>query len=267
MKILLFGFGSIGRRHARNLRLLVPDAELVVWDPPLGAGSQFGDVAALLAAHRDAAGAIIASPAEYHREQMDQLLAAGIPFYVEKPVVTVDQRPFTWPTFSTGHPPSHRCAVGHQYRFHPVVEQQRHAWRALGHLRFEASDDLAGRYGPTCPATMGSHAVDLALYVLGPAVMVDLHTDCGLTLRGSILHAHGRSEYDLKMAAGPRVSRVVATDDGERRLEHALGPDDSMYLEALRAWLRYREAGLLDGRLCTVPDGLAVVDVLAQVQP
>lgn len=89
MLALIIGYGSIGQRHARNLRVLVPDVEILILrrtpEPVEGAR-----VVTTLAAALDAgpAFAIVATPSAAHITVLVDLVLAGIPTYVEKPVVT-----------------------------------------------------------------------------------------------------------------------------------------------------------------------------------
>lgn len=94
MRGLIIGFGSIGKRHAENLRRLQPNLDLLVLrrgemhDPVERAvGSirvqQLDDA---LRAELDFA--IIANPSSRHVDVLVPLLEAGVACYVEKPVVT-----------------------------------------------------------------------------------------------------------------------------------------------------------------------------------
>ena len=94
LQVLIVGFGSIGRRHADNLRKLHPNAGLTVLLP---AGSL--SAASLPAAAAQVNGieeairrkpdcALICSPSSSRLEYLLPLLSAGIPCYVEKPLVS-----------------------------------------------------------------------------------------------------------------------------------------------------------------------------------
>lgn len=94
MRGLIIGFGSIGKRHAQNLRSLQPDLALSVLrrsvevDPAetaLGV-TRFQQLEEALRAEPDFA--VVATPSSHHVEVLDPLLQAGVPCYVEKPVVT-----------------------------------------------------------------------------------------------------------------------------------------------------------------------------------
>lgn len=255
MKILLFGYGSIGKRHAANVHSLLPDAALLVYDPVLFAtdpihGTAYDDWQEFLLAYgEDAGAAIIASPTECHFEQMEQLAEAGLPFYVEKPLGTLA------PPTRTG-----RSAVGFQYRFHPAVHRLRRL--ALGNklLEFRAEDDLLGRYGRDVAGIMASHAFDLALWLLGPAEEIGLRSD-GVHLGGQIIHTGGKSTYAYNLDAGARRSVVLSGPS-----EVDLVPLDAVYRDCLGAWLGWVNGGQQDSRTATIADGLAVQHILALVK-
>lgn len=240
MKVILFGFGSIGQRHFANLKTLRPGVELYRYDPPKG--MRIIDAPD----HYDAA--IIASPTEHHADHMAACGHTGTPFYVEKPLgmltVTTD--------FNT-------CAVGHQYRFHHAMPAIRQAALKTGVLHFHARDSLLDRYGPDVDGIMAAHPIDTALWLLGPALSVGLVSD-GVAMRGTIEHERGYSTHDYRLDSGPRVSTVTSGKAFE------LDANNEMYLDALRAWLEWVEGGQRDERTCTLEQGLAVMDVLGKVK-
>lgn len=94
MHVLIVGFGSIGRRHAKNLRALCDPLRLTLLrreersdnsSETLGATVVRG-LDQALAARPDCA--VVANPSSQHTDVLLPLLEAGIPCYIEKPVVT-----------------------------------------------------------------------------------------------------------------------------------------------------------------------------------
>ncbi len=241
MKAILFGYGSIGQRHAANLKTLRPDVEIEVMDPPkkmTAYGEKF-----------DAA--IISSPTKDHADAMYWLGPRSIPFYVEKPIGVTEllKYSFAWPV----------AAVGHQYRFHREMANIRDAAARTGVLHFHARDDLLSRYGPDVDGVMAAHPIDTALWLLGPALSVGLVSD-GVALTGKIEHERGYSTHDYRLDSGPRVSTVASGKTFD------LPANNWMYLDCLRAWLEWVEGGSRDPRTCTLAEGLAVMEVLAKVK-
>lgn len=239
MKVLLFGYGSIGQRHYANLKRLRPDAEIYRHDPPKGL--RIIDTPTRYDA------AIIASPTEFHGAHMADCMTWLIPFYVEKP-------------FGTDAPlNADRCAVGYQYRFHHAMPAIAAAAKQHGVLHFRANDDLLDRYGPDVDSIMAAHPIDTALWLLGPALSCDLHSN-GRTFAGTIQHERGYSTHDYRIDAGPRLSTVTAGRTFD------LDANNEMYVDALAAWLGWVEGGARDERTCTLEQGLAVQRVLWQVR-
>ena len=139
MKILIAGLGSIGQRHARNLRTLLGDElELLAYrvrsaspvigldlstsegDPVEELGIRaFGDLDQALAERPDAV--FVTNPSAQHLEVAQAAVGAGCHLFVEKPIShteegldelarEVDDRGVV-------------CLVGYQLRFHPGFRQ------------------------------------------------------------------------------------------------------------------------------------------------
>ena len=91
-RLALIGLGSIGRRHLRLLKELRPDIEVILVRS--GQGSRWPEEALAVgsvstieeAIGLDINAAIISSPAPFHVNQAIQLLDAGIPSLIEKPL-------------------------------------------------------------------------------------------------------------------------------------------------------------------------------------
>lgn len=92
-RFLVIGTGSIGRRHVANLKGLVPGGRLAF----LRHDARADDFSSMMHAHVFGAldraiewrptMAIVASPSDRHFDTLPGLLAAGIPTFIEKPVV------------------------------------------------------------------------------------------------------------------------------------------------------------------------------------
>jgi len=257
--LLCLGLGSIGSRHYKNLRALRPDAQLVTVDPNPAKGANYRDWLHAIMENADADGAVVATPGRLHMAHMKVLAEKRIPFLVEKPPCVPEQTA----KYSNLAGMIYMvlqdlpCAVGFQYRFHPAL----HGLTADGNITFHAQENLLTRYGPDVLSVTGCHVVDLALYLLGPAREVELVQD-GHQMLGRIMHVSGlTSSYDIRIDRGPRQSWLAV---GERVYE--LTADDGMYVDELAAWLAWLEGGEQDGKLATLRDGLAVMQVLEQTR-
>lgn len=90
MKLLLCGFGSIGRRHFANTRTLRPDTTWTIIEPARALWREepgvtfIADVAEL---HHHSDVALVCSPTNLHGVQLEQLAARADAFFIEKPLV------------------------------------------------------------------------------------------------------------------------------------------------------------------------------------
>jgi predicted dehydrogenase len=90
-RILCISLGSIGRRHLRNARTLLPQAQIAVWrqhtaDTTVPDGAD-GAIASLEAAQAFAPDAVIvSSPASEHVANAAPFVARGVPLFLEKPL-------------------------------------------------------------------------------------------------------------------------------------------------------------------------------------
>jgi predicted dehydrogenase len=99
VRIALFGYGHMGRLHARHLA----DHDLVVVDPALGLEGSLAGIDA----------AVIATPTAAHAEVALPLLARGVPCLVEKPLAATLEE-------ARALAASPICMVGHVERFNPA---------------------------------------------------------------------------------------------------------------------------------------------------
>lgn len=90
-RILCVSFGSIGQRHVRNTRALLPDAEIGLYrqhtpmtDVPQGIDKVLPSLEAALAFEPDAV--IVSSPASEHCMNALPFLERNIPVFLEKPL-------------------------------------------------------------------------------------------------------------------------------------------------------------------------------------
>lgn len=92
-RVLLVGLGSIGRRHARIARQLLPDAEIVALRHSDGAGPEEPGVDRSVRAMDEALAArpqiaVVANPASHHLDVALRLADAGVHLLVEKPIAS-----------------------------------------------------------------------------------------------------------------------------------------------------------------------------------
>jgi predicted dehydrogenase len=125
-KILIISLGSIGKRHLRNTRHLLPDATIAIWrlhhiqnaDVPEGANQVFINQVDALAFKPDAI--IVSSPASEHLDNTIPFLKNGSHIFMEKPLAESTSKKVNElvELSREGHAFS---MVGYVLRFQPMV--------------------------------------------------------------------------------------------------------------------------------------------------
>lgn len=130
MLIVIFGTGSIGRRHIANLQTLVPNVRFIFvreksrkdnFSRSLDA-QVVENVSSAIELKPDAA--VISTPSSLHVEVIPDLLAAAIPFYVEKPVAASQRGIEILREALRSHPPL-TTLVGCNLRYLPSLRLTR----------------------------------------------------------------------------------------------------------------------------------------------
>jgi len=238
----ILGLGSIGSRHAANLKVL--GKEVVAFDPSSERRQRAGDAGIAASASRDevlnkSTAVIIASPNDCHLRDMRDALAAGHHCFVEKPLAHVADG--VKELLDEAAAKGCRVFAGLNLRFHPAVTAAK-SWLEEGALGrplwaifqschylpdWRPAQDYRTGYAAD-PATGGVlfdiiHEFDLAHHLLGPAETVaaaarntgtlDIPSeDCADVILG---HAAGvRSVLHLDYVTRPM--RRVAEIGGER---------------------------------------------------
>lgn len=159
----VIGLGSIGMRHAKNLKAM---GHNVIGFDPIAVGDGFASIWPIR--RLDELDAIvIASPTHKHYEHIH---ACGVrPFLVEKPIAH---------TISDGLLLSRsvaECVVGYNLRFHGCVKKAKE-WLDSGKIGDPIwANFTLGQHSEKPPYLRDgvilnwSHEIDLALYLLGPA--------------------------------------------------------------------------------------------------
>ena len=204
MRILIAGLGAIGQRHARNLRALRPDVELLAWrtrrlrhvvteqlqrddtvDVEEALGIRvFASLGAALAERPDAM--FVCTPTSLHVAAAQLGADAGCHLFIEKPVShTMEGVDQLRATIGAGRLVA---MVGSQWRFHPLVRRLRAlllegALGAVSGARLEYAEYLPDwhpyedyRESYAARAALGGgvvltqiHDYDLAWWLFGPA--------------------------------------------------------------------------------------------------
>jgi predicted dehydrogenase len=234
VRVAVVGCGSAGRRHLANLQALGCEAHGFDYGEMEGVSPALG----LWLSSADAV--VIATPWDRHLQYVESAIRAGIPFYVEKPLGSLDQLP-QWRKLTTVVGASLPVnQVGYQLRFHPsyLAMRQLVPTPLGGSFRcdFDMSTWPGKSYGP--PELEASHELDLAL-------------DCGLGLEDVVLSRgqYYREWYVYDANASAHVSFSSAAELG-----------DQMYVDAMAHFLEC----VREGKPTRVPlsDGLRVLEAI-----
>lgn len=184
MRVVVVGYGSIARRHIRNLRAIAPEAHVTVVRRP-SSGSEPGEGVDTVVHDWDDLSpqlALITSPASCHLAQAQRALAAGADLMIEKPLAC-DLAGLDALRAAIG---DRVVLVGYQFRFYRPLQVISEALQSgmigrLLHLRAEVGMHLPDwrpeqdyRRSPSAQAALGggallelSHELDLMSWLGG----------------------------------------------------------------------------------------------------
>lgn len=216
MKIGLLGLGSIGFRHARNLRML--GHEVFGYDPKntdtyLGNGTyKICRSAESAIEGRDAI--VIATPTDQHYNDW-ACIPTGKPVFMEKPLCSYTDLDF-FAAETEGV--LNAIFLGYMLRFHPCVKAAKN-WIDAGHIGKPLwANFICGQFNDKPDYLRDgvvlnwSHEIDLALYLLGPAKVV----------AASVETIHGEN-FPLAKSGGDIIADFV--------LEHDSGARSTIHLD------------------------------------
>lgn len=292
MKIGIVGLGSIGARHANNAARLGHDAR--GYDP-VSNYSRFKREADL---YDWCDAAIICTPSPYHESGLRACVERRKHVLIEKPISTsLGQLPELLPL---ARERDLVVMMGNNLRFHPCVQKTAtwlsHIGRPLWANFTCAASSLKALYlSDGVVLNTGSHEVDLALYLFGPASVVSVAarvTDGIDDIADFVLHhdsgCMSSFHLDFVTPVPLRMFRIVGPDGGlfcdlNTREIYRVQPDDKLpgvvhsnrfkaegswdddYVEELQAFAETIE-GTAISPAATGSDGLAALRLLLDVR-
>lgn len=220
MKVGIVGYGSIGQKHARNLRKL--GHEIAFYDPVDG-GSAY-KLERHIYDDKAIDAIVVSTPSMYHEGPLRAAIERGKHVLIEKPIST-----------SVGMLPTLLDAakekklvvmMGNNLRFHPCVRAAK--WQ-VSHISPRWANFICGTEpSPTAARdgvilNSGAHEVDIAVYLFGPAhVLTATAMRSGLTeeMADFVLeHANGvRSSFHFDLWSKRRLRRFDMV--GEEKAIH-----------------------------------------------
>jgi predicted dehydrogenase len=205
MKIGVVGMGSIGQRHAENARKL--GHQVVSYDP---AGASDYRFERLLYDDKSVDAVVVATPSLFHQGPLRAAIERGKHILIEKPIST-----------SEGALPELLKAaaskglvvmMGNNLRFHPCVQRAKLFVDSgsLGEPHW-ANFICATEWTSTAVRdgvilNTGSHEVDIALHLFGPAIVLTATTSGDVSADFVLRHDSGvRSTFHLDINTPNRV--------------------------------------------------------------
>jgi predicted dehydrogenase len=265
MRVGLVGLGSIGRRHLGNLLAL--GADVVAMDVSTEAiekaraaypHARYGD--SLPFSGLDAL--VIATPLDSHLAWVEEAVARRLPFFVEKPLGTLEQVP-RWRELAALDLPVNQ--VGYNLRFQSTAQHMR-SLRPVGG-KLSSYCDMAtwpGTARDGDPLLEMSHEIDLALWfgAEGGVGRCRKHhggrIDVSLGKWSVTLHPRAGGYHRGWEVVGPDGMKVRAS----ARRPQALGT--SMYSAEMAHFLDCVRDGT--PTICPLADGLKVLEVCRQIE-
>jgi len=287
MKIGIVGLGSIGKRHAINATKLGHDVH--IYDPVVKGDFRFRYERDL---YDWCDAAVIASPSQFHEPGLRACVERGKHALVEKPIsVAIGALP---ELLRVAADKKLVVMVGNNLRMHLCVQEAK-MWLDAEYIGIPlwasfTCAQLSKKYSEDgVVLNTGSHEVDLALHLFGPARIASAYVN-PLMADFVLEHASGvRSVFhcDFVTAIEVRRFRIVGAggdifcdlpsralrrrmvDDKLPTVVHengfvAIGSYDTDYLDEMRAFIDRIEGKDVPG--ATGADGLATLDVLIEVE-
>lgn len=295
MKILIIGYGSIGRRHASLLPRIFPEARIHTVSRQAAAPGRVGSTLPEVADLAEFDYFVVASETWLHYEHLTYLdrLVRGKRILVEKPLFE------TVRSFSES---ANQVRVGYNLRFHPVVRNLRERLKDTLPL---AATIVAGQYLPSWrPGTdyrLGysarrqagggvaldlSHEFDYAQWIFGPFVSVqgirrkvshleidsdDCAAAVGMTTRGTLVTVvlDYLSRRRTRSITVHTNQETIVADLVENRLEIYSPPrepqiirEDGFTIERTYEDMHRCMWSEIPCDLCTVPEAMEVLRVV-----
>lgn len=295
----VLGMGSIGSRHAGNLKML--GQQVLSYDPK----KDKKDHRAWVIKNSDAV--VIATPNVQHRKDLVDCLAAKKPIFAEKPIFTGNVPDDLAQAILKASP---QVIVGYNLRFCEIIKQAKAVITAGGIGKPIWASVTCTQYMPDWVPSVDyrkrysshkkhggciydiSHEIDLDRHLLGHAVVTFveagttglLEIECEDFATFGLIHTSNcRSVVVLDYLTKPpiRATTIVGTEgqltidllarwscltgrDGQKQVFQAQDTFDKNYIEEMQAFLAH-----LDGHetiSAKGEDGLAVLDICLQVR-
>jgi len=262
MTVAVIGVGSIGMRHASNLLRMGHTVSVIDTHPRT---MKLSELSKKLA---NADAAVICVPTAHHMSVLKVCMRKRLPVYIEKPVAS--QADLGALRRIAKKPDLPTIMVGYQLRFHPDI--RKHA-TAVGATAIDSGklfcacnmDQWVGESGRGNFLSEMSHEIDLALYFgAGPLVFWDVNASS----RWAYLGFDNGWSVEL-LGSSKKYDRTWSLYSGSSTVEYEFADPSElgnhMYVAAMSHFLDAVKNKRQPTFGCTLQQGIAVMDVIAQV--
>lgn len=278
MRVLVLGYGSAGKRHAANASTL--GCDVMVYDTsPAVLLSQQERCPYWLAKSEAAArvwcpdAVVLATPAATHAELLAQWW--HLPILCEKPLALA-ATDLDWVE-------APRVQIGCNWRHHPLVRSFRDRWQAQipggaypERAIFWCLCDMTTWPGAAYADALleiGSHEIDLALHLFGPAGLTSARRPEPQGWVLELFHESGAVTKVVLNGSDPTASRGLRTTWGGYNGGYDIDYDNSAEAECLAHSYKAEMVAFLDGVQRGVPsfspspeDGMAVLRIIDEAR-
>lgn len=292
MKFGVLGLGSIGLRHARNLRML--GHEVIGYDIDAKKQREFQGKILKRVEVLAAEAIIIATPTtEHHGDWVDcewHEIAGTKNVFIEKPLCSYDDH-----ALFAAEDELSSVFVGYMLRFHPCVKAAKN-WIEQGHIGKPIwANFIVGQFNDKPDYLRDgvvlnwSHEIDLALYLLGPAKVVAASVHCtdgkddiaDFVLEHesgarSLIHLDYVTKNEIREGWIVGSEKNIGMDLLGRRssmgkiIQEFGGDWNADYIDEMQAFIDYVSSAPAKlstrGRWATGEDGLRVLEICQQVR-
>lgn len=269
MRIAIFGLGSIGKRHVRNL-VDMGEKDLCICDVnPLALHivQQMGASPIRIAElaydvwNWQPEAVLICTPPREHYNLAIQAIDQGCHLFIEKPIAThsQDANDIVW-----RNDDKKVLAVGYQLRFNRL-DIERHQYKNKINIVHQQDMSIWPSQYKKDILQEFSHEIDVAIYLNGPAETVVARRSA-LRWDIEIHHQHGFSRLHISAAPGP-FARWIDCDKfhdqpGVGNWSFNKEGNDQAYKDELAAFLKACRGEGWDDRLCSGAEAVHVCKII-----
>jgi predicted dehydrogenase len=174
MKVVIFGLGSIGKKHVKALNDLVPDVQVYALrsNPNSEQHSGITNIYSMAEIPSDTDFFIIASPTSTHQRLAKELIKFSKPIFIEKPIFSEVSHE-TSRILSEIKKQNIKTYVAYSLRFHPCIQFLKNELKDKQHLINEVNI-YCGSFLPSWRPNENFREVYSAIPELGGGVHLDL---------------------------------------------------------------------------------------------